>query len=83
MGIQVCIRSNNGVDSAQNAESLTEATLLAKKARSVSNHMVTIEVDGERTIRWDRDRVSGENRWRAVDADEFETLGKIREVARA
>lgn len=73
-------RTNDGSNIRVPAATRPDAEILAKKARVTTNHMVCIEENGERVKRWDRDRVSGENRWRAVDVDEFETLGKIREI---
>lgn len=83
MNICVNIRGNDGVDSTLEATTMKDAEKLAKTAMSVSNHMVIITSNKERLKRWDRERVVGENRWRSVEADEFETLGQIREVHRA
>lgn len=75
-------RSNDGADLRVDATTRNEAEVLAKKARVTSGHMVCIEENGERIKRWDRNRVSGENRWCAVEVNAFETLGKIREICR-
>lgn len=80
MNIRVNIRGNDGVDSTLDATTIEDAEKLAKKARATSNHMVAITLDKERVKRWDRERVVGENRWRAVEVDTFETLGQISEV---
>lgn len=77
---QVTARNNEGVNSTQDAETINAALPLARTARITGNHMVCIETNGERTCRWDRDRVIGGNRWRVADVDEMETLGRIREV---
>lgn len=81
--VQVQARSNDGVDVYLPAESEEAATAIAKSVRVTTNHMVCIEVNGERTKRWDRDRIEGENNWRVTDPDEMETLGKIRIVRRS
>lgn len=81
--IQVQVRSNDGVDVYLPADSAKAATAIAKSVRVTTNHMVCIEVNGERTKRWDRDRIEGENHWQVTDPDEMETLGKIRVVQRA
>lgn len=44
--------------------------------------MVCIEESGERMLRWDRDKIGGENRWRKVDVDALETFGIVRKVVR-
>lgn len=82
-GIRVCVRSNSGEDIELIVECLETANAAAKAARATSNHMVCIEVDGQRVKRWERDRVVGENRWRKVDPEEMEVLGQIREVVKA
>ena len=81
--IEVHIRANTGEDSQQEAETFDAALCLAQEARVTTNHMVCIEVNGERVQRWDRDRVEGENHWGEVDPDEMEVLGQIRVVRRA
>lgn len=62
--------------------SLDTAKTIAKGNRHSGNYMVCIEENGERIIRWDRDKIGGENRWRKVDTDAFEMLGIVREVVR-
>jgi len=78
MEITVVSVSNMGDESTVRATSQTEAVTLAKSMRVTSNHMVCIDVDGERLNRWDRDRIEGENRWTKTDPSEMETLGPIR-----
>jgi hypothetical protein len=81
--IQVCITSNGGVNSLQRAEDMDEALALAARARITEHHMVCVEVDAQRVLRWDRDQIVGENHWRRVDPDDMETLGPISEIHRA
>ena len=80
---KVTNRANDGIDAACESSDAANAEILAKGLRTTANYMVCIEVDGQRVKRWDRSKVVGENRWRAVDVDAFETLGKLREVHRA
>jgi hypothetical protein len=79
---QVTARNNEGVNSRQDVETLNAALAFARSARITGNHMVCIETNGERTCRWDRDGVVGENRWRVTHVNEMEILGRIREVSR-
>jgi hypothetical protein len=78
--IRVHIRANTGVDSFLDVLSLRAALDAAKRARTPQNHMVCVEVNGERIHRWDRNRVVQQNRWRKTDPDEFEVVGPIRTV---
>ncbi|EKF9501302.1 hypothetical protein O1C20_003465 [Vibrio cholerae] len=78
--IKVHYRSNSGKDNYESVGTLSEALLLAKRHRTIHNHMVCIEIDSERTNRWDRSRVKSKNNWRKVDPDEMEVLGQIREI---
>ncbi|MEG0868982.1 MAG: hypothetical protein RSD49_01425 [Hafnia sp.] len=78
--IEVTARSNDGYDSAKAASDMADAMKVAKGLRTPGNHMVCIVQDGVRTLRWDRSRVVGENRWRKVNPDDFEVLGQIRSV---
>jgi hypothetical protein len=80
--ITVVSVSNMGDELITPAASRTEADKLAKSMRVTSNHMVCIDVDGERLYRWDRDRIEGENRWTKTDPDEMETIGPIRMIRR-
>lgn len=80
--IVVTVRSNEGVDSRHDVSSTEEASATVKQHAQSGNHMICVEIDGERTDRWDREHIKGENRWLRTDPDEFETLGKIREVIR-
>lgn len=81
--ISVVAVSNLGEEVITPAANQTEATNLAKSKRVTANHMVCIDVDGMRHSRWDRDRIEGENRWARTDPGEMETLGPIRQCARA
>jgi hypothetical protein len=78
--IRVIARSNTGEESAEDATDRNDAARRAKTLRTPVNHMVWIEENGQRFLRWDRDRVKDSNHWRKVDPDDFETLGQIREV---
>lgn len=78
--IQVVIRQNDGVESVELAQDEPHAQALVKAALMPGNHMVRMDVDGERWQRWDRDRVVGKNRWREVDPHSFDVVGPIREV---
>lgn len=80
--IKVTNRANDGVDAARESTDTASAERLAKGLRTTANFMVCIEVDGQRVKRWDRSKDVGENRWRSVDVEAFETLGKLREVQR-
>lgn len=80
MNIEVASRSNEGVDSIVKVDDQAAAERTAKALRIATNHMVCIVVDDERIKRWDRQRVVDGNRWRAVDVDDFETLGPVRQV---
>lgn len=80
--IAVTLRSNSGVDSTFEVESTEEATILVKQYARPEYHMICVEIDGERTDRWDRERVKGENRWVRADPDDIETLGRVTEVIR-
>lgn len=82
MAITVVSVSNMGDESTTPAAHQTQAVKLAKGLRVTSNHMVCINVDGERLNRWDRDRIEGENRWSKTDPNEMETLGPIRMMRR-
>lgn len=83
MTITVVAVSNLGVEANMQAVDLAEGAKLAKTLRTTTNHMVCIDVDGERVSRWDRDRIENENRWKKTDPSEMETLGPIRQMARA
>ncbi len=82
MPITVVSVSNKGDESITPAASQTEAIKLAKSMRITSNHMVCINVDGERLNRWDRDSIEGENHWTKTDPDAMETIGPIRMIRR-
>jgi hypothetical protein len=79
--IRIHYRSNSGEDMYLSASTLPEALTLAKQHRTTDNHMVCIEIDSERTHRWDRSRVSSGNHWRKVDPYEMEVLGQIRKIS--
>ncbi|WP_298151037.1 hypothetical protein [Flavobacterium sp.] len=83
MAITVVSVSNLGNELTMPAADQTEAVKLAKSLRITSNHMVCIDIDGERLNRWDRDRIEGENRWSKTDPNEMETLGPIRMIRRS
>ena len=83
MKISVLAVSNLGAEATTPAADQAEGAKLAKTLRTAANHMVCIDVDGERVNRWDRDRIEGENRWKKTDPSEMETLGPIRQMARA
>jgi hypothetical protein len=78
--IEVVVRHNDGMETVQLVQDEANAQSLVKAALTPGNHMVCINVNGERCQRWDRERVVGKNRWRAVDPDSFEVVGPIREV---
>lgn len=78
--IEVVVRQNDGGESVRLASDESDAQSLVKASLTPSNHMVRMDVDGERWQRWDRDRVAGQNRWRDVDPHSFEVIGPIREV---
>ncbi|MBN6739175.1 hypothetical protein JKG47_01180 [Acidithiobacillus sp. MC6.1] len=80
---RVCVRNNQGQDWYVGAASLDTAKTIAKTSRTTDNHMVCIEEKGHRILRWDRNKVVGENHWRKVDVYAFETLGTIATVIRA
>lgn len=75
-------RSNDGEDHAVEVAGLDDAKKRAKNYRTNENYMVCVMEDGNRILRWDRDGMIGSNRWRAVDPNEFETLGPLRAVTR-
>jgi hypothetical protein len=81
--VEVWITSNAGRNKRRAAVDIVDALAIAAAARITENHMVCVEVDQRRVLRWDRDRVIGENCWRPVNPEEFETLGAIRQVHRA
>jgi hypothetical protein len=81
--IEVWITSNAGRNKRCAAVDMDDALAIAADGRITENHMVCVEVDQRRILRWDRDRVIGENCWRPVDPEEFETLGAIRQIHRA
>ena len=78
--IEVVVRRNDGVETVHETQDETSAQTLVKAALTPGNHMVRMDVDGERWQRWDRDRVVGKNRWRDVDPHSFDVVGPIREV---
>ncbi len=80
---RVCVRNNQGQDWHVGAASLNTVKTIAKTNRTDNKHMVCIEENGNRILRSDRNEVVGENCWRKVDVDAFETLGQIRLVRRA
>lgn len=82
MAITVVSVSNLGNELTTPVADQTEAVKLAKSLRITSNHMVCIDIDGERLNRWDRDRIEGENRWSKTDPNEMETIGPIRMIRR-
>lgn len=81
-GIQICIRTNDGVDIKRSADAFDAALEESKFEMIPTNHMVCIEANGERTHRWDRIRIAGENCWNPVRPDEMEVLGPIRAIYR-
>lgn len=80
--INLIVVSNEGEETKIELESTQEAKDVINKNATTGNHMICLEIDGIRTKRWDRERVVGENNWHAVDPDEMETLGPIRQVHR-
>lgn len=75
--IRVHTRSNLGKDTFEEVNDLPHAMRIAKKSQTIDNHMVCIEIDGERMHRWDRPHIVGDGKWRRVAPDNFETLGPI------
>lgn len=73
--VVVQIRSVEGQDTEQPAESLELALKMAKAARTQINRMVKVLNAGVVLHRWDRSNVVGENRWRKVNQGEIEILG--------
>lgn len=80
--ITVTVRSNSGVDSTFEVESTEDAAVLARQYARPEYHMICVEIDGERTDRWDRERIKNENHWVRTNPDEMEVLGRITEVLR-
>lgn len=80
--IEVVVRQNDGETTVRLASDEAEAQSIVKAALTPSNHMVRMDVDGQKWQRWDRDRVVGQNRWRDVDPHSFEALGPIHQVVR-
>lgn len=78
--MEIHIRDNNGFDTYFHANTEKEALRIAENKKVTDNHMICIVDDGFRYIRWDRDRVVGENSWCECDPEDMEVLGKIREV---
>ena len=78
--IEVTVRTNLGEDKAVPASDIADAMSIAKKLRTPDSYKVCIVQDDVRTMRWDRAKIVGENRWRKVDARAFETLGAVRET---
>lgn len=78
--IEVVVRRNDGGKTVHLAQDESDAQSLVKAALVPINHMVRMDVDGQKWQRWDRDMVVGQNRWRDVDPQSFEVLGPIREI---
>lgn len=80
MTIVVMFRSNAGQDNTSEFPEVAAAVSAAKTYRNPGNHLVAVEVGGERLHRWDRDPVVGGNHWRKVSVDSFEVLGAVCEI---
>ncbi len=80
--IRVLSRTNSGVDTYQDADTLEEAIGLAQRVRVPTNHMVCIEVGGAFFKRWDRSHIVGDNRWRPINLLLTGETGQIRSVFR-
>lgn len=78
--IQLLIRGMDGEDKILSAVDLFEAFVMAHKGRLLENHMVRIDIDGERSYRWDRNRFVEWNQWSLVSTSEMELLGRPAKV---
>ncbi|MGI2023805.1 hypothetical protein [Shewanella glacialipiscicola] len=79
--IKVQVRSNDGSNNFIESATTDEALVQAKQARTPDNYMVCIEVNMERTHRWDRSRVVGSNHWKKTNTEAMEVIGPIRMVS--
>jgi len=78
--IKVHVRKNNGEDTYLQPHTILEALDIAKRARNANNYMVCIEIDDDRTHRWDREFAINANRWRKREPDAREPKGRLPSV---
>ncbi|ENU7100581.1 hypothetical protein ACFICF_004526 [Salmonella enterica] len=72
----------DGSEAWEDAVSEEHAMKIAKTMRNTRNHMVVIESDGVRLLRWDRTHIRGENRWRRCHTEDVMIIGPVPEMIR-
>jgi len=77
---RIFYRKNTGEDITTELNSLEECLLETKKLMTPQNYIICIENNGERIKRWDRETISGSNRWYSCAVDEIEILGRLIEI---
>lgn len=77
---QVVIRGMNGKDRLKPAADLFDALVIADGARTLSNHMVRIDVGDVVQLRWDRNLCTEVNEWELIRTRKMELLGRPRKI---
>lgn len=75
--IQVCVTSNGGGSTLQRAEDMDDALALAAQASVTEHHMVCVEVDAQRVLRWDPSGRSAGQRGTLVPGN---SVGRLEQV---
>jgi len=73
-------RKNTGEDIALKMPSLEYCLLKAEELKTHLNYMICIEENGERIKRWDREIISGSNKWYSCVVDDIEIPGRLIEI---
>jgi hypothetical protein len=70
-------RKNTGEDFRIFTENLNECARNILELKNLTNHMICIEENGERILRWDKEITFDSNKWKPCSPDELEIIGRI------
>lgn len=70
-------RKNTGEDLRIFTENLNECARNILELKNLKNHMICVEENGERILRWDKEITFDSNKWKSCPPDEVEIIGKI------
>jgi hypothetical protein len=70
-------RENTGEDHRIFTENLNECARNILELKNLTNHMICVEENGERILRWDKEISFDSNKWKPCPPDELEIIGRI------
>ncbi|HDC4526643.1 TPA: hypothetical protein O8U08_002013 [Enterobacter cloacae] len=77
---RIFYRKNTGEDITTELKSLEECLLETKKLMTPQNYIICIKNNGERIKHWDREIISGSNKWYSCVVDDTEIPGRLIEI---